>query len=88
MKQQLSINWKGKNCIARFSRYIPGYPGSFNPYDGGYPPEGCEFEDLEIFVDGVDISESLTEEEYESFCWELDEFIQSETEEEADHGNR
>jgi hypothetical protein len=32
-------------CVCR------GHPGSFNPIDGGYPPEGPEFDVIRVDID-------------------------------------
>jgi hypothetical protein len=41
-------------------------PGSFNPYDGGYPPEGPEFELSSITVAVMRVNRKEGENEFES----------------------
>lgn len=44
-----------------------GSPGHWTPtYScGGCPPDGPEVEDVCVYLDGVDVTEALTEHEYE-----------------------
>lgn len=41
----------------------PSRPGSFNPYDGGYPPEGPEFELASISLDVPKVKSKSTPKE-------------------------
>jgi hypothetical protein len=41
-------------------------PGSFNPYDGGYPPEGPEFEFVTVSLDVPRVNRREGQSEYES----------------------
>lgn len=47
----VTVTWKGQQAHVRVDVATFGHPGSFNPYDGGSPPEGPEAEVLALAVE-------------------------------------
>jgi hypothetical protein len=78
----VTVTWKGQQAHVRVDVATFGHPGSFNPYDGGSPPEGPEAEVLALAVEtssgpiGV-LLDDLTE-------TEMDELVETEMDELVD----